>query len=154
MKLNRLIIKLEQQYNREPTLDEVKENIDFPISDTELYYLMTNSNKSFSLDKKISEEDNTTFMDLITDETKFDASDKKIMLENRHAELVNVINSTLKPLEKYIIMDYFGINGKQEKSMYEIGLKTDLSKERVRQIKLKALEKLKHKMKKSELYCV
>jgi RNA polymerase primary sigma factor len=150
LKLQHLSNSLEQKFHREPTVEELKEHMDFHVSDNDMEYVLGNYGKAFSLDRKINEDENLTYLDLMADMDQFERPDASVIAESQKKILINLIN-TLKPVEKDVIINYFGIGGVPPKIMEEIATTHDLTKERVRQIKSKALEKLQRKIKRTEL---
>ena len=87
----------------------------------------------------------STLLDLIPDESCEEA-DHLIVSEDLKSE-VNDIISQLKPRDRRVIVSSFGLDGKSPMNLKEIGEVEDLSREMVRQIKMKVLEKLKERLK-------
>jgi RNA polymerase primary sigma factor len=89
----------------------------------------------------IQDEDNTLYDILRTDENN--TPEKDLIIESLRKEIDRAI-STLTPREADVVRLYFGLNSKHPMTLEEIGEKFDLTRERVRQIKEKALRRLKH----------
>jgi RNA polymerase primary sigma factor len=104
-----------------------------------------------SLDVPIGQEgDSTTLHDIIPGESSYDVNN---LMKQRDLQytIMKVINSKLSTREKEVICYFFGIDNKQQKTLDEIGGIMDLTRERVRQIKEKALRKMKLNSAKEEL---
>lgn len=130
-------IKLEQKLKRSPNSDEIMEELQ--ISEEEYRILITSSSWSVSLDKKISEgEDDTTLMDVIENKNSM-RPDENVVDESFHTDLARVLNNLEDPREREVIKLYYGIGNNSSMALEEIGLKLGVGKERVRQIKDKAL---------------
>ncbi len=89
----------------------------------------------------IQDEENTLYDVLRSDETN--TPEKELMVESLRKEIDRAI-STLTPREADVVRLYFGLNSKHPMTLEEIGEKFDLTRERVRQIKEKAIRRLKH----------
>ena len=108
------------------------------ISDT-----MRNNNRHLSMDAPLSaNDDGGTMYDLLSNEASQNP-DKGLMGESLQMEIYRALG-TLSEREADVIKLYFGIGGKHPHSMEEIAEKFDLTRERVRQIKEKAVRRLKH----------
>jgi len=103
-----------------------------------------------SLDQNLSEgSDSDSILELI-DDSKYDRPEK-IVMERHLTELIKDIMLKLKPIERDVINRHFGLNGKRPLTLKEIGESYNLTKERIRQIEHKALDKLKYPMKKRKV---
>ncbi len=139
-KINKAYARLEQEHEREPDAVEIAELLDIP--EGEVKESMRNSGRHVSMDAPlIQDEDNTLYDVLRSDETN--TPEKDLMVESLRKEIDRAI-STLTPREADVIRLYFGLNSKHPMTLEEIGEKFDLTRERVRQIKEKALRRLKH----------
>jgi len=138
-KINKAFADLEQTNQRKPSLNEVAEKLDIPvekISDT-----LSSVGRGVSIDAPFVEGEENGLLDVLVNEDATIA-DGNLMNES----LSNEINRTLLTLndrENAIIKMFFGIGGMQEMSLEEIGDKFGLTRERVRQIKEKAIRRLK-----------
>jgi RNA polymerase primary sigma factor len=139
-KINKAYARLEQQNEREPDSQEIAEMLDIPES--EVKESIRNSGRHISMDAPlIQDEENTLYDVLRSDETN--TPEKELMVESLRKEIDRAI-STLTPREADVVRLYFGLNSKHPMTLEEIGEKFDLTRERVRQIKEKAIRRLKH----------
>jgi RNA polymerase primary sigma factor len=139
-KINKAYAKLEQQHEREPDSLEIAEMLDIPES--EVKESIRNSGRHISMDAPlIQDEENTLYDVLRSDETN--TPEKELMVESLRKEIDRAI-STLTTREADVVRLYFGLNSKHPMTLEEIGEKFDLTRERVRQIKEKAIRRLKH----------
>jgi len=139
-KINKAYARLEQQNEREPDSQEIAEMLDIPES--EVKESIRNSGRHISMDAPlIQDEENTLYDVLRSDETN--TPEKELMVESLRKEIDRAI-STLTAREADVVRLYFGLNSKHPMTLEEIGEKFDLTRERVRQIKEKAIRRLKH----------
>ena len=139
-KINKAYAKLEQQHEREPDAQEIAELLDIPES--EVKESIRNSGRHISMDAPlIQDEENTLYDVLRSDETN--TPERELMVESLRKEIDRAI-STLTSRESDVVRLYFGLNAKHPMTLEEIGEKFDLTRERVRQIKEKAIRRLKH----------
>jgi len=139
-KINKAYARLEQQHEREPDSLEIAEMLDIPES--EVKESIRNSGRHISMDAPlIQDEENTLYDVLRSDETN--TPERELMVESLRKEIDRAI-STLTIREADVVRLYFGLNSKHPMTLEEIGEKFDLTRERVRQIKEKAIRRLKH----------
>jgi len=136
---------LEQILERKPTILEICDAYENKFSETipesTVYEILNCSANPASLDAKFSNDDESgTMHDLLSGEG-FESVDN-IMNKTDLNITINRVSEKLSTIERYVLLSYFGIDTK-EKSLHEIGEELDLSKERVRQIKEKAVRKLR-----------
>lgn len=146
-KLKKEIAKLEQSLQRVPTIDEISEMVDLPpykVSEI----LKMNSHPQ-SIDSPISPDEETRFIDTFVFENDED-TDTVLMQESLSSEIDDVL-STLSEKESQIIKLFYGIGSSHEYTLDEIGDMYDLSRERVRQIKERALKRLRQETKNKKL---
>ncbi len=140
-KINKTMSALEQDLEREPSFDEIAEVLDMlpkDISDT-----MRNNSRHMSMDAPLSSnEDGGTMYDLLRNEASQNP-DRELLGESLQMEIFRAL-ATLTEREADVIKLFFGLSGKHPHSLEEIGEKFDLTRERVRQIKEKAVRRLKH----------
>ena len=137
-KINKAQSKFEQENGRLPTSDELAEILDVPkekIADT-----IRVSGRHVSLDAPFVEGEDNNLLDVLENEES-PAASKGLVSESLNKEIERAL-STLTPRERDIIKYFFGI-GCQEMTLEEIGEKFNLTRERVRQIKEKAIRRLK-----------
>ncbi|MGB0888606.1 MAG: sigma-70 family RNA polymerase sigma factor [Vicingaceae bacterium] len=141
-KINRTYSKLEQLHEREPSIYEVAESLKITLD--EVKDSLRISGRHVSVDAPLSsDEESNTMLDLLTEKEGVLNPDKKLMAESLRNEIERSL-STLSYREAQVLRLYFGIKVKVPLTLEEIGEQFELSRERVRQIKEKALKKLKH----------
>jgi RNA polymerase primary sigma factor len=139
-KINKAYARLEQQNEREPDSQEIADMLDIPES--EVKESIRNSGRHISMDAPLIQDEENTLYDVIrSDETN--TPEKELMVESLRKEIDRAI-STLTPREADVVRLYFGLNSKHPMTLEEIGERFDLTRERVRQIKEKAIRRLKH----------
>jgi len=139
-KIQREIVVFEQKNQREPTNDELAEILE--IKPEELAVLRATLTFHISIDTPLSEDDDTTSLDLMTDNS-IATPDSQLIDESLHEELEHALEA-LTEREAEIVRYYFGINDfNQSYSLDEIGIKMGLTRERVRQVKDKAIRKMR-----------
>ena len=139
---------LEQLYQRKPTIKEIAEELDMPEEKIETA-LKVNA-KEISMDAPISDDDDMTFIDTMVPENNYEA-DRFVVSESESAAIRRSL-SVLNDREKKIIIYYFGLDSNKSYTLEEIGYMMDMTRERVRQVKDKALKKLRTRSKKSLLH--
>jgi RNA polymerase primary sigma factor len=140
-KINKTLSKLEQDLEREPSYDEIAEVLDMMPQD--IRDTMRNNNRHMSMDAPLNvNEDAGTMYDLMTNDEAI-SPDKSLIGESLQQEISRAL-STLTEREADVVKLFFGLNGNHAHSLEEIGEKFDLTRERVRQIKEKAVRRLKH----------
>jgi RNA polymerase primary sigma factor len=140
-KINKTLSKLEQDLEREPSYAELGEVMDMLPQD--IYDTMRNNNRHMSMDAPLGTmEDGGNMYDLMGNENSI-SPDKELIGESLQMEIYRAL-STLTEREADVIKLFFGLGGKHQHSLEEIGEKFDLTRERVRQIKEKAVRRLKH----------
>ena len=140
-KINKAYAKLEQQLEREPTSAEVADTMDMLPQD--VFETLKNNGKHISMDAPLSANDDGGSMYDVMEEKDSLSPDKQLLDDSLRQEIERSLN-TLTPREADVIRLYFGLTGKQPLTLEEIGDKFDLTRERVRQIKEKAVRRLKH----------
>jgi RNA polymerase primary sigma factor len=139
-KIEKLFSTLEQEYEREPTKEELAEEMD--MSPADISDLMSNTSKQLSLDAPIDEEEENKLMDIIED-NEMPAPDYYLQAESLRIEIERTLAS-LDSREAEVIRLYFGLGIEHPLTLEEIGQRFMLTRERVRQIKEKALRRLRH----------
>lgn len=137
-KINKLINKFEQEHERLPSTDELAELLDSSkekVADTQRV-----SGRHISIDAPFVEGEDNSLLDVLPNNDS-PAADKGLVNESLNKEIERAL-STLTERERNIIKYFFGI-GCQEKTLEEIGETFNLTRERVRQIKEKAIRRLK-----------
>ncbi len=139
-KVLKAFLKLEQDFEREPTVEEVAQYLN--MTTDEIKAFIKTSNKHVSMDAPINSEEESTLLDVLADENE-EIPDNFLINDSLRME-INRILSTLSFREAEIIRMSFGLNGYYPHSLDEIAEKFNLTRERVRQIKEKAFRRLKH----------
>ncbi|MCC6690421.1 MAG: sigma-70 family RNA polymerase sigma factor [Bacteroidia bacterium] len=139
-KINKAFSKLEQEFEREPSAEELSNLLDLPedkVADT-----MRVSGRHVSMDAPfVNGEDNSLLDVLINPDSP--KADNGLMTESLQREIERSL-STLTDRERDVIKLFFGIGQNHGLTLEEIGAKFDLTRERVRQIKEKAIRRLRH----------
>ena len=137
-KINRLLSKFEQENERKPSIGELSECTDMP--EDKIDDALKIQSKHVSVDAPIYDGEDSSMLDtMISDDAPM--ADKTLVMESLRAEIKRVL-SKLKDKEKNVVEAFFGI-GQPEMTLEEIGEKYGLTRERVRQIKEKAIRKLR-----------
>ena len=139
-KIGKAFSALEQEFEREPSAEEIAELLE--ISDFEVSDTMQRSGKHLSLDAPFSEEEENRLLDIIENQEQ-PAPDNTLIGESLRIELDRAL-STLTQREAEVVKLYFGLDLETPLTLEEIGEKFKLTRERVRQIKEKALRRLRH----------
>lgn len=139
-KLKKTSSRLEQLYERTPSNSELAEQLE--ISEHKLEAMVKANSHPISTDTPFIEGDEYTFLDFYVSETA-EPTDSVLMKESLSKE-INRTLETLPEKEREIISLYFGIGMSHNFTLEEIGLKYDLTRERVRQIKENAMRRLKN----------
>jgi RNA polymerase primary sigma factor len=142
-KIKRTITVLEQKYSREPTIVEITEALE--LTPTDVTEAIQNARKHISFDAPLAQDEESNLYDVLSSGNT-SSPDKELLTDSLREEIEWVI-STLTQREANIIRLYFGLNGKHVHTLEEIGENYNLTRERVRQIKEKAIKRLKHNSK-------
>ncbi len=147
-RIKKEIARLEQIYNRQPTVEEIAEVVDMPID--KIAEILKISNRHISMDAPINNEDDTLFIDTIPNEDTPN-TDSLLINESRSHEVAHALE-ILDDRERELICMFFGFGKSHEYTLDEIGEKFGISRENARQIKDKAIKKLKKNSKKLRPY--
>lgn len=139
-KINKAYAKLEQEFEREPNAEEIAEVLE--VTENEVKESMKNAGRHVSMDAPLIQDEDNTMYDVLRSEEAI-TPETELLYESLRKEIDRAI-STLTPRETDVIKLYFGLNGSHPMTLEEIGEKFDLTRERVRQIKEKAIRRLKH----------
>ncbi|HCQ30149.1 MAG TPA: RNA polymerase subunit sigma [Flavobacteriales bacterium] len=140
-RLNKAFAELEQRYEREPTIEELATFLE--IKPSEIKDTLRNNTRPLSVDAPLSEdEDSNNLLDVL-DKNDIPRPDSRLINESLVHEVERAL-STLSYREAAIIKMYYGIAGFPQMTLEEIGEQLELTRERVRQIKEKAIRRLKH----------
>ncbi|NIM99144.1 MAG: sigma-70 family RNA polymerase sigma factor [candidate division Zixibacteria bacterium] len=139
-KIGKISSSLEQEYGREPSPDEIAKELE--LSAVEVSDTLKISNSHLSLDAPFSVSEDNSLMDVLEDEFQ-PAPDEDLLTESLKLEIERALD-TLSPREAEVINLYFGLNSEKALTLEEIGARFNLTRERVRQIKEKAIRRLRH----------
>jgi len=137
-----------QRNGIKPTLEEISENIG--ISEERIRFAQTLGDATKSLDEPVSEDGELIYADIIAKE-KAPSPAKKAMLTLLSESLCEILNNTLSPREKKVLELRYGLVDREIKTLEEIGLMFNVSRERIRQIEENALNKLRKSPNKRKL---
>ena len=139
-KINKMYAYLEQAHERVPSAEEIARELDMSVNDVK--ESMKNSGRHISMDAPLVEGEDSNLYDVLRS-GESPNPDKELMHESLKTEIERALE-TLTPREADVIRLYFGLNGQHPLTLEEIGETFDLTRERVRQIKEKAIRRLKH----------
>lgn len=132
--------RLEQKFERPPSAEEIAEALEIP--GYKIDAALKISTKYVSMDAPLTDDEDTKFIDLFIDEDS-PVTDAGLMRESLAKEIQRSL-STLSEKERDVVNLYYGLGMNHGLTLEEIGAKFDLTRERVRQIKEKAIRRLKH----------
>ncbi|MBQ9672559.1 MAG: RNA polymerase sigma factor RpoD/SigA [Prevotella sp.] len=141
-KINKILGRFEQEHERRPSVDEISEQIDLPRE--KIDEALNISGHHVSVDAPFAEGDDSSLLDVLVNDNS-PMADSELVVESMKSEIASALN-ILRERERNVIEAYFGIN-QPELSLEEIGVKYGLSRERVRQIKEKAIRELRENSK-------
>ena len=140
-KVNKAYSILEQKYEREPRPDEIAETLD--ITTEEVKDALKHSGRHLSMDAPLLEGEETDMYEILQTDERSNTPENNLLYDSLRNEIERTI-STLPERESEVIRYYFGLNDMPPHSLEEIGEKLNLTRERARQIKERALRHLKH----------
>jgi RNA polymerase primary sigma factor len=139
-RISKAASKLEQKYERLPSSNEIADSLELPedkISDA-----MRISSRHVSMDAPLVQGEDTNLIDVFVSQDS-QKTDNELMHESLRQEIKRSL-STLSEKERQVVMLYYGIGMEHGLTLEEIGAKYNLTRERVRQIREKAIRRLKH----------
>jgi RNA polymerase primary sigma factor len=139
-KINKTYAFLEQSHERPPSAEEIANELDMTINDVK--ESMKNSGRHVSMDAPLVEGEDSNLYDVLRS-GESPNPDKELIHESLKTEIERALE-TLTPREADVIKLYFGLGNHHPMTLEEIGETFDLTRERVRQIKEKAIRRLKH----------
>jgi len=139
-KINKTYAFLEQSHERPPSAEEIAKELDMTINDVK--ESMKNSGRHVSMDAPLVEGEDSNLYDVLRS-GESPNPDKELLHESLRTEIERALE-TLTPREADVIRLYFGLGNQHPMTLEEIGETFDLTRERVRQIKEKAIRRLKH----------
>ncbi|MBS1783654.1 MAG: RNA polymerase sigma factor RpoD/SigA [Bacteroidetes bacterium] len=135
-KANKAYIAFEQEHEREPSTEELADILD--MSETEITNIFTSNTRHTSLDAPVHEAEDVAMGDLLEGSAD---TDDDVMRDSLRNEIRRILKS-LSVREAEILSAYFGLEGDSGPTIEEIGDRYDLTKERIRQIKERAIKRL------------
>ncbi len=139
-KVSRTFSELEQKFEREPSPQEMAEFLD--ITTEEVVDTLKISGRHISMDAPFANGEESSLLDVLEDDSE-KTPDDGLLSDSLRREVQRAL-STLTQRESDVIALYFGLNGENSLTLEEIGEKFSLTRERVRQIKEKAIRRLRH----------
>lgn len=139
-KISKTFSELEQKYEREPSPDELADVLD--VTSSEVVDTMKISGRHVSMDAPFVQGEENSLLDVLENDTD-PTPDQGLINDSLRKEVQRAL-STLTQREADVISLYFGLNGEHSMTLEEIGEKFSLTRERVRQIKEKAIRRLRH----------
>jgi len=138
-KTKKIIAELEQKYEREPSILEITQEIE--LTPTDVTEVIKNTRRPISMDAPLVQGEEENMYDVLLNK---DAScpEKELLMDSLRKEIDRALNK-LTSIEADIIRSFYGLNGKRTYSLTEIGEEFNLTRERIRQIKARAIYKLK-----------
>lgn len=141
-KITRELNKFEQEHERKPSVDEIAERVDLP--EDKIADAMKANSRHVSMDAPIADGEDSSMIDFLAGDSS--NTDRELAIESLKAEVSRILK-LLTDKEQKVVRAFFGIDGSPEMTLDEIGEKYNLTRERVRQIKEKALRRLRHNTK-------
>lgn len=141
-KINRVLNKFEQEYERKPSVDEIAEKVELP--EDKIEEAMKVNSHQVSVDAPFADGEENSLLDVLPNNNA-PAADEGLEIESLREEIERALEM-LNDKERVIVKAFFGI-GEPEMTLEEIGDKYGLTRERVRQIKEKAIRRLRHNTK-------
>ena len=139
-KIGKASSKLEQEFEREPSPDEIAEQLD--MKNSEVADNLRVSRRHLSMDSPFSNTENNSLLDTIENDNH-PSPDSELIDQSLKIEIETTLE-TLTKREAEIVRLYFGLGYEQPMTLEEIGERFNLTRERIRQIKEKALRRLRH----------
>ncbi|MFW6372008.1 MAG: sigma-70 family RNA polymerase sigma factor [Bacteroidota bacterium] len=138
-KIHKTFVELEQEHEREPTPDEVAKALD--LDEDKVSSTIKLSGRHLSVDAPFAEGEDNSLLDVL-ENNEAPKADRTLINESLSKEIERTL-STLSEKERQVIRAFYGI-GMKQKSLEEIGKEIGISRERTRQIKEKAIKRLRH----------
>jgi RNA polymerase primary sigma factor len=139
-KISKTFSELEQKYEREPSPEELADVLE--VTTAEVVDTMKISGRHVSMDAPFVQGEENSLLDVLENDSE-ETPDSGLMTDSLRREVQRAL-STLTQREADVITLYFGLNGEHALTLEEIGEKFSLTRERVRQIKEKAIRRLRH----------
>ncbi|MFN8277553.1 MAG: RNA polymerase sigma factor RpoD/SigA [Chitinophagales bacterium] len=140
-KINRAFQTLEQEYQRDPSVEDVAQKVGMTENDVNDF--LKNVVRTVSTDMHLGQEGEVSVADTLSDPN--DMTPEDVMMKTSVESMLLSLLNHLDTREKMVVTLYFGLEGEEAHTLEEIGQKLDITRERVRQIKEKCIERLKRK---------
>lgn len=141
-KINRMLTKFEQENERRPSIDEISEVTEIP--EEKVGEAMMITGRHISVDAPFQEGEDNSLLDVMVNDNS-PMADRQLVVESLRTEIASVLKM-LNERERNVVKAFYGIDG-PELTLEEIGVKYGLTRERVRQIKEKAIRRLRNNTK-------
>jgi RNA polymerase sigma factor (sigma-70 family) len=141
--------ELQSELTRDPSILEIAERMDLPIEKVEKIPEMTKD--PISLDITVGTEEHATMSDVIED--RGNPSPQQVFLDKESFHRTRSLLKTLHPKEELVLRMHYGINDADSMTLEEIGHRFELTRERIRQIEMKALGKLRRTSRTEQFRC-
>ena len=138
-KISQVLSRFEQENERRPSVDEISEQVDLPLE--KIDEALSINGKHVSVDAPFADGEDNSLLDVLVNDNS-PSADKQLVLESLRQEIQKAL-SCLNERERMIIEAYYGIE-QPEMTLEEIGTRYGLTRERVRQIKEKAIRRLRN----------
>ena len=138
-KISKALSRLEQEFEREPNVQEIARHLN--VDESEVIESLKNSGRHVSMDAPLKQDEDNNLYDILRSEENQNP-ESGLMYDSLKTEIERAV-STLTKREADVLRLYFGLNSKHPLTLEEIAEKFDLTRERVRQIKEKAIRRLK-----------
>ena len=145
-KINKMLSKFEQENERRPSIDEIAENID--LDEEKIAEAIRNASRHVSMDAPFSNGDENSLLDVMPN-ADAPLADNLVEMESLRDEIASALK-TLNERERKVLEAFYGI-GQPEMTLDEIGRSLELTRERVRQIRQKAIRQLRKNTKNKAL---
>lgn len=139
-KINKAYAKLEQRFERAPNAEEIAGLLE--VTEREVKESIKNAGRHVSMDAPLIQDEDNNMYDVLKSEEVI-TPEAELLYDSLRKEIDRAV-STLTKREADVVRLYFGLKGKHPMTLEEIGERFDLTRERVRQIKEKAIRRLKH----------
>ncbi|WP_442266605.1 sigma-70 family RNA polymerase sigma factor [Tenacibaculum sp. ZS6-P6] len=146
-KINKAVVRLEQENERTPSINEIAKFLDMSVANVK--ESMKNSSRHLSMDAPLIDGENSNLYDVYSS-GELSNAEKELNTQSLLIEIERVLK-TLSPRESDVIKLFYGLGEENSMTLEEIGEIYDLTRERVRQIKEKALIRLRHVSKSKSL---
>jgi RNA polymerase primary sigma factor len=139
-RIGKVYNKLEQEFERSPNDEEIANVLE--IHSDEISNTTQQASRVASIDSPLISNSDSRLVDIIQDRDEL-KPDSEVMNESLKDEVKHILDALTNRESKILIL-YFGLNGEKARTLEEVGIEFKLTRERIRQIKEKALNKLKH----------